>query len=135
MATRIKNVDEIINSSGTVTLKIDEAATTADLTQMKNDILGGATAAYDTLQEIEAYITQNNTDVGSLLTNMGTKYDKSGGAISGNVNISGTMSVGAWTMEVVSNELVFKYNGTKVAKIGTNGLITSANDLAAFGTV
>ena len=40
MATRIKNVDEIINSSGTVTLKIDEAATTADLTQMKNDILG-----------------------------------------------------------------------------------------------
>ena len=66
---------------------------------------------------------------------MGTKYDKSGGAISGNVSISGTMSVGAWTMEVVSNELVFKYNGTKVAKIGTNGLITSANDMAAFGTV
>jgi len=56
------------------------------------------------------------------------------------VPISGsTFTLGDWTISVVSNELVFSYTSggttTKVAKIGTNGAITSANDVSAFGTV
>jgi len=56
------------------------------------------------------------------------------------VPISGsTFTLGDWTISVVSNELVFSYTSggttTKVAKIGTNGAITSANDVSAYGTV
>ena len=52
------------------------------------------------------------------------------------VPISGTtFTLGSWTISVVSNELVFSYNGTGVAKIGTNGQITSADDVTAYGTV
>ena len=56
------------------------------------------------------------------------------------VPISGsTFTLGDWTLSVVSNELVFSYTSggttTAVAKIGTNGQITSANDVTAFGTI
>jgi len=56
------------------------------------------------------------------------------------VPISGsTFTLGDWTISVVSNELVFSYTSggstAKVAKIGTNGAITSANDVSAYGTV
>tara|TARA_R100001510_G_scaffold3301_1_gene2618 strand:+ start:119 stop:907 length:789 start_codon:yes stop_codon:yes gene_type:complete len=66
--------------------------------------------------------------------------DGSGSLSFSTVPISGsTFTLGDWTFSVVSNELVFSYTSggttTKVAKIGTNGAITSANDVSAFGTV
>jgi hypothetical protein len=66
--------------------------------------------------------------------------DGSGSLSFSTVPISGsTFTLGDWTLSVVSNELVFSYTSggttTKVAKIGTNGAITSANDVSAFGTV
>lgn len=50
-------------------------------------------------------------------------------------SVSGSLTLGLWELKVVSNELVFEYNGTDVFKIGTNGAITSADDITAFGTV
>lgn len=50
-------------------------------------------------------------------------------------SLGGTLTLGDWTITVVSNELVFSYQSTAVAKIGTTGQITSANDLTAFGTI
>lgn len=50
-------------------------------------------------------------------------------------SLGGTLTLGDWTITVVSNELVFSYQSTAVAKIGTTGQITSANDVTAYGTV
>ena len=47
----------------------------------------------------------------------------------------GTFTLGSWTLSVVSNELVFSYNGTGVAKIKTTGEIVSADDITAEGTI
>ena len=38
--------------------------------EMKKDLLDGASAAYDTLKEIEDYINNNEGNVGTILTNM-----------------------------------------------------------------
>ena len=52
------------------------------------------------------------------------------------VPISGsTFTLGNWTLSVVSNELVFSYSGTGVAKIKTTGEIVSADDITAEGTI
>tara|TARA_B100001287_G_scaffold263165_1_gene253765 strand:- start:4537 stop:5346 length:810 start_codon:yes stop_codon:yes gene_type:complete len=66
--------------------------------------------------------------------------DGSGTLSFSTVPISGsTFNLGDWTLSVVNNELVFSYTTggttTAVAKIGTNGQITSANDVTAFGTI
>ena len=63
--------------------------------------------------------------------------DGSGNLSFSTVPISGsTFNLGDWTLSVVNNELVFSYTTggttTAVAKIGTNGQITSANDVTAF---
>ena len=37
-------------------------------------------------------------------------------------------------LDTGDNELLFKYNGTTVFKLGSNGAVTSANNITAFGT-
>jgi len=62
--------------------------------------------------------------------------DGSGTLSFSTVPISGsTFTLGSWTLSVVSNELVFSYNGTGVAKIKTTGEIVSADDITAEGTI
>ena len=66
--------------------------------------------------------------------------DGSGNLSFSTVPISGsTFTLGDWTLSVVSNELVFSYTTggttTAVAKIGTNGAITSEGDITAFGSL
>lgn len=46
-----------------------------------------------------------------------------------------TVKLGLWNIKVDTNELVFEYNGTEVFKLGTNGAVTSANNITAFGTI
>ena len=43
---------------------------------MKTELLAGASAAYDTLKEIEDYINSNEGNVSSLLTDLATKAPK-----------------------------------------------------------
>ena len=38
------------------------------------------------------------------------------------------------SLDTGDNELLFKYNGTTVFKLGSNGAVTSANNITAFGT-
>ena len=40
----------------------------------------------------------------------------------------------AISLDTGDNELLFKYNGTTVFKLGSNGAVTSANNVTAFGT-
>jgi len=55
------------------------------------------------------------------------------------VDIAGDISLtggSGWRIHVDgNNELIFSYGSATVAKIGTNGAITSENDVTAFGTV
>lgn len=56
---------------------------------------------------------------------------------SGNVALTGTFSMGTnqWQLEVdTDNDLLFKYNGTTVAKMASTGEIVSADDITGFGT-
>ena len=43
---------------------------------LKQELLDGASAAYDTLKEIEDYISANQGSMGSLLTDLSTKAPK-----------------------------------------------------------
>jgi len=48
-----------------------------------------------------------------------------------------TLTLGSWTIvhEPVSNKLVFKYSGTTVMSLTTAGVLTTADDITAHGTV
>lgn len=70
-----------------------------------------------------------------------------GTGISGNVKVATVTSQNDLVLDTAitipndlsltfaSNDLVFSYGGTAVAKIASDGAITSANDVTAFGTV
>ena len=96
---------------------------------------GTGTVAISKLQAASLnYPTADGTNGQYLQT------DGSGTLSFSTVPISGsTFTLGDWSLSVVSNELVFSYTTggttTAVAKIGTNGQITSANDVTAFGTI
>ena len=46
-----------------------------------------------------------------------------------------TLSIGSWVIKVDTDELVFVYDDTEVFKVGTNGAITSADNVTAYGTI
>ena len=39
-----------------------------------------------------------------------------------------------WTILLDGNDLEFRYNGTTVFKLASNGAVTSADDITAFGS-
>lgn len=43
-------------------------------------------------------------------------------------------TLGSWEVTVVSNNLVFKYNGTTVFRVATNGAIIAKDNITAFGS-
>ena len=60
------------------------------------------------------------------------------------VNASGDIAMGAaelnfgtngWSIEMVGNDLIFKYNGTSKIKFASNGEIVTVDDVTAFGTI
>ena len=96
---------------------------------------GTGTVAISKLQAASLnYPTADGTNGQYLQTNGSGTLSFSTVPISGS-----TFTLGDWTLSVVSNELVFSYTSggttTAVAKIGTNGQITSANDVTGFGTI
>ena len=92
---------------------------------------GTGTVAISKLQAASLnYPTADGTNGQYLQTN------GSGTLSFSTVPISGTtFTLGSWTISVVSNELVFSYGGTGVAKIKTTGEIVSADDITASGTI
>lgn len=46
-----------------------------------------------------------------------------------------TVDLGDWAITVSGTSLVFSYQSTDVFKVASNGAITSADDITAFGTV
>ena len=70
------------------------------------NIIGGASAAYDTLGEIAA-ILEDQEDIEVLLTEIGTKVSKAGDTISGNLTVQNSTpeSGGTGVGQVTSNRL------------------------------
>ena len=66
--------------------------------------------------------------VNDLTPQLGGDLDTNGQAI-----LFGS-SKWAISLDTGDNELLFKYNGTTVFKLGSNGAVTSANNITAFGT-
>ena len=66
--------------------------------------------------------------VGDTSPQLGGDLDTNGNAI-----LFGS-SKWAISLDTGDNELLFKYNGTTVFKLGSNGAVTSANNITAFGT-
>ena len=66
--------------------------------------------------------------VGDTSPQLGGDLDTNGNAI-----LFGS-SKWAISLDTGDNELLFKYNGTTVFKVGANGAVTSANNITAFGT-
>ena len=56
------------------------------------DLKGGADGAYDTLKELQDAIQNNEGGIGTITTALGTKFDKTGGNISGGIAASGVIS-------------------------------------------
>ena len=80
MAVQLNNVDLIRSGSNNV-LDVDDTITkvgniASDIQQAKNDLLGGAGAAYDTLQELATELQDNDSAIATLTSNIGTKADK-----------------------------------------------------------
>lgn len=108
--------------------------TTADLNYAKDLNATGVTATeFDYLDGVTSNIqTQLNaiaTDVVSDTSpQLGGTLDTNGHAIQ--------FGSSKWTIELDTgdNDLLFKYAGTTVFKLASNGAATSANELTAFGT-
>ena len=61
----------------------------------------------------------------------------SGATFTGGVNMgSNSIAFGSskWAIVLDGNDLDFQYNGTTVFKLASNGAVTSANDITAFGS-
>ncbi len=86
------------------------------------DILGGGFT-------IPSTSLGNASVVSDTSPQLGGELDTNGSAI--------RFGASAWTIELDTgdNDLLFKYNGTAVYKLASNGAVTSANNMTAFGAV
>ena len=65
-------INEVVTQIGTVQSNLSSDLTNR-LATLKNDILGGASAAYDTLKEIQTFLEQNDSQVNALLSAIGNR--------------------------------------------------------------
>ena len=88
------------------------------------------------LNGIEAGATNTGDPAwGSISGSLSSQTDLQNALDAKQDSISTSLTLGLWTISIISNELVFDYNGTDVAKIATSGAITTADDITAFGSV
>ena len=120
-----------------------QIATTAFVQSELTELLGGASAAFDTLKELEDALTTGGTTVTDLITNVNLKAPKSSPIFTGTVTIP-TLLLDGIEVDTTGATVgqVLKYDGTKfipsqdnVASAGSlnlsdlsNVLITSVQD-------
>ena len=72
------------------------------------------------------------------LTKLNNRALRNNSVTSTKLASSNAMNIGVskWTIELDTgdNDLLFKYNGTTVFKLASDGAVTSANDVTAFGS-
>lgn len=78
--------------------------------------------------------TEFETEFDAIATAVNSKSDTASPTFTGTVTTT-AIAMGNWTIKLDTNELIFEYNGTDVFKLGTNGAVTSADNVTAYGTV
>lgn len=130
-AAELNILDGVTSTAAELNILDGVTATAAEL-----NILDGVTATASELNALDG-VTSTASEInlldgstaGTVVNNKAVIYSSAG-----QVKAT-TVSLGDWTIKVDTNELVFVYNTTEVFKIGTNGAVTSANDITAFGTI
>ncbi len=103
-------------------------ATTAYVQGELTDLLGGAPAAYDTLLEISASISNGDSDVVALTTTVGTKLAKAS-----NLSDLANASTARTNLGVAIGSDVQAYNSTLAAVAGST--YTGDNAITTLGTI
>lgn len=111
-------LDGVTSTAAELNILDGVTATAAEL-----NILDGVTATTSELNLVDG------SSAGTVTNNKAVVYSSAG-----EVKAT-TLSIGDWVIKVDTNELVFVYNSTEVFKVGTNGAVTSANNVTAFGTI
>lgn len=130
-AAELNILDGVTSTAAELNILDGVTATASEL-----NILDGVTATTAELNALDG-VTSTASEInlldgsvaGSVVNDKAVIYSSAG-----QVKAT-TVSLGDWTIKVDTNELVFVYNTTEVFKIGTNGAVTSANDITAFGTI
>ena len=143
-ATEINLLDGVTATTAELNILDGVTSTAAEL-----NILDGVTATATELNTLDG-VTSTTAELNILdgVTSTAAELNLVDGSSAGTVvnskavvySAAGevkatTLSIGSWVIKVDTNELVFVYNGTEVFKVGTNGAVTSANDITAFGTI
>lgn len=131
IATAVNSKSDTASPTFTGTVTIPTAAvttftlggTTVTATASELNILDGVTATTAELNLVDG------SSAGTVTNSKAVVY-----SAAGQVKAT-TLSIGSWVIKVDTNELVFEYNSTEVFKVGTNGAVTSADNVTAYGTI
>jgi hypothetical protein len=130
-ATELNIMDGITASTAELNIMDGVTATAAEINVLDGSL--ATTGNLNKLNAISASAAEVNVLDGALA---GTVVNEKGVIYSAAGEVKATtLSIGDWVIKVDTNELVFVYNSTEVFKVGTNGAVTSANDVTAFGTI
>jgi hypothetical protein len=116
--TELNILDGVTASTAELNLLDGVTATTSEL-----NILDGVTSTASELNLVDG------SSAGTVVNDKAVVYSSAG-----QVKAT-TLSIGNWVIKVDTNELVFEYDSTEVFKVGTNGAVTSADNVTAFGTI
>lgn len=144
IATAVNSKSDTASPTFTGTVTIPTAAvttftlggTTVTSTAAELNILDGVTATASELNILDGVTSTtaelnlvDGSSAGTVTNSKAVVY-----SAAGQVKAT-TLSIGSWVIKVDTNELVFEYNSTEVFKVGTNGAVTSADNVTAFGTI
>lgn len=100
------------------------------------NILDGVTATTTELNYVDGVTSNIQTQINNIDTDLSNDTTPQ---LGGNLDTNGNAILfgsSKWSIELDTgdNDLLFKYNGTTVFKLASNGAVTSANNVTAFGT-
>ena len=85
---------------------------------------------------LSSYATTASLSSYATTASLSDKADLTGANFTGNVDVTGTISLGGnWTIVETGGTLYFKNSGVSKVKITSNGAITSVDDITAVGTM
>ena len=156
--TTVAGVSSDVSTVAGISANVTTAATNnANITTVASNITG--VNSFAERYRVAASDPTTSLDAGDLVFNTGSsllKYydgsswngiapgiselsDDSSPQLGGTLDTNGNaiqFGSSKWTIELDTgdNDLLFKYNGTTVFKLASNGAVTSANDVTAFGS-
>lgn len=107
--------------------------TTSTLTSTISETVSSINKNIDLLEE---EVNTNTTSIQGLTNNLSTKYDKTGGIISGNVSITGSLSTNG-SLNIASNQFknaTMSVLGTSKSVLSLNNQMYAANGIVFGGT-